>query len=195
MVQLQQFVLLTDEGHVAVRARINGTIAYLKRQVATQLHISPRLTLTISSSTSTQPLNDDVIISQYAEGHGSERLLLSAAPRPLSDFFPGATTLPILRQLRVRMCRRGTPENDSVIVRGVKPSTTVREIQSVLTKQPGLLPTVHGMQPSDVDLYFSPVFITPDVLLGRQERQMLAGTQTLVSAQVIEDDIIYLSLD
>jgi hypothetical protein len=62
LLQLEQFVMLTDEGHVVVRARMNGTIAYLKRQVATQLHISPRLTLTISSATSTMPLNDDAII-------------------------------------------------------------------------------------------------------------------------------------
>ena len=87
LLQLEKFILLTDEGPVAVRARYNGTIGYLKRQIANQLHISPRLALTVTASSSTIALNDDAIIAPYAEGQGGERLLLSAAPRPLSDFF------------------------------------------------------------------------------------------------------------
>ena len=193
--QLALFVLLTDEGHVAVRARMSGTVAYLKRQVATQLHISPRLTLTISSATSTMPLNDDAIIGAYAEGRGTQRLLLSAAPRPLSDFFAGGSTLAQLRQVRVRPCRRGAPENNTVVVRGVRPTTSIREVQDLLVQQIELLPNVAGRSPSQLALYFSPVFITPDVLLGRAERQMLAPAQTLLQAQIIDDDILYLALD
>jgi len=193
--QLNLFVLLTDEGHVAVRGRLNGTIAYLKRQVATQLHISPRLTLAVSSSSSSQPLNDDVIIAQYAEGKGTERLLLSAAPRPLSDFFAGSSSLPPLRQVRVRPCKGGVPESTSVIIKGVRATTTVREVQEMLVKQPGLLPALVGKPPAAMHLYFSPVFITPDVLLGRAERQVLMPSMTLTSMQVVDNDILYLFLD
>ena len=194
LLQLEQFVMLTDEGHVAVRARMNGTIAYLKRQVATQLHISPRLTLSMSTSSSKMPLHDDTMIAQYAEGRSNERLLLSAAPRPLSDFFPGAATLPPLRQVRVRPCVRDAPENASVIIRGVCETTTVRELQEILVSVPGLLPQVAGLKSSEINLYFSPVFITPDVLLGRAERQNLSPTKTLLQAQVIDDDILYLAI-
>jgi len=195
LLQLEQFVMLTDEGHVVVRARMNGTIAYLKRQVATQLHISPRLTLSMSTSSSKMPLHDDTIIAQYAEGRSNERLLLSAAPRPLSDFFPGAATLPQLRQVRVRPCVRDAPENASVIIRGVCETTTVRELQEIVASVPGLLPQVAGLKSSEINLYFSPVFITPDVLLGRAERQKLSPTKTLQQAQVIDDDILYLAID
>ena len=49
--------------------------------------------------------------------------------------------------------------------------------------------------PSSLKLYFSPVFITPDVLLGRKGRQVLNGTQTLGGAQLVDDDIVYLAVD
>ena len=39
-----------------------------------------------------------------------ERLLLTASPRPLSDFAPGAPGLPPLQQLRIRTMVRGTPQ-------------------------------------------------------------------------------------
>merc|ERR1719240_975993 len=126
LLQLEKFVLLTDEGPVAVRARFNGTVGYLKRQIATQLHISPRLALSITASSSTIPLNDDAIIAPYAEGQGAERLLLAAAPRPLSDFFPGAPSLPAFRQIRVRPLVRGVPQNFSAVVKGLSERTTAR---------------------------------------------------------------------
>ena len=195
LLQLEKFVLLTDEGAVAVRARFNGTVGYLKRQVATQLHISPRLALTITASSSTIPLNDDAIISPYADGQGAERLLLSAAPRPLSDFFPGAPSLPSFRQLRVRPLVRGVPQNFSVVVKGVTERTSVWELQQALSKHPSLLPTVEGKPPATLALFFSPVFITPDVLLGRKTKQVLKGTQTFSDAQLIDDDILYLNTD
>jgi len=195
LLQLEKFVLLTDEGPVAVRARFNGTVGYLKRQVANQLHISPRLALTVTASSSTIPLNDDAIISPYAEGQGAERLLLSAAPRPLSDFFPGSPSLPAFRQIRVRPLVRGVPQNFSAVVTGVSESTTIRDLQAQLTKQQTLLPTVTGKDPASLALYFSPVFITPDVLLGRKSKQVLKGVQTMGSCQLIDDDILYLATD
>ena len=195
LLQLAKFVLITDEGAVAVRARLNGTVAYLKRQVAMQLHISPRLALSISLPSSDLPLNDDAIIAPYAESRGQARLLLSAAPRPLSDFFPGSAELPELRQVRVRPTVGGVPENTSVIVRNVKETTTVRELQAIVARQYALLPLVTGVKPDKLHLYFSPVFITPDVLLGRADRQKMASTQTLMAAQVIDDDILYLAVD
>ena len=195
LLQLDKFVLLTDEGPVAVRARFNGTVGYLKRQIATQLHISPRLALTVTASSSTIPLNDDAIISPYAEGQGAERLLLSAAPRPLSDFFPGSASLPAFRQIRVRPLVRGVPQNFAVVLKGVSERTTAGEIQHMLAKQPNLLPTVDGKPADALHLYFSPVFITPDVLLGRKSRQVLKPTQSLGDAQLIDDDIVYLSTD
>ncbi|KOO30228.1 hypothetical protein Ctob_004352 [Chrysochromulina tobinii] len=127
---LEQFVMLTDEGHVVVRARMNG-----------------------------------------------------------------AATLPQLRQVRVRPCVRDAPENASVIIRGVCETTTVRELQEIVASVPGLLPQVAGLKSSEINLYFSPVFITPDVLLGRAERQKLSPTKTLQQAQVIDDDILYLAID
>ena len=42
LLQLEKFILLTDEGPVAVRARYNGTIGYLKRQVR-HIHTTPPL--------------------------------------------------------------------------------------------------------------------------------------------------------
>ena len=57
------------------------------------------------------------------------------------------------------------------------------------------MPTVEGKEPSSLNLYFSPVFITPDVLLGRKTKQVLKGGQSLGDAQLIDDDIVYLAVD
>ena len=195
LLQLEKFVLLTDEGAVAVRARLNGTVGYLKQQIATQLHISPRLALSISSSAATFPLQDDAIIAPFAEGRGAERLLLSAAPRPLSDFFPGAANLPAFHQVRIRPMVRGVPQNFAVVLRGATEETTTREIQTILSRHPSLLPVVSGKSPERLALYFSPVFITPDVLLGRKGKQLLKPNMTLGQAQCIDDDILYLAVD
>ena len=43
-----------------------------------------------------------------------------------------------------------------------------------------------------VTLYFSPVFITPDVLLGRKARAVMQPGDTLANCQIVNDDIIYL---
>lgn len=195
LLQLEKFVLLTDEGPVAVRARFNGTVGYLKRQVTNQLHISPRLLLNVTASSSTVPLSDDAIIAPYAEGQGAERLLLSAAPRPLSDFFPGNPSLPAFHQIRVRPLVRGVPQNFSALVTGVTESTTVQELQVELAKHHTLLPTVVGKEPAALAFYFSPVFITPDVLLGRKSKQVLRSVQTLSACQLIDNDIIYLATE
>ena len=37
--------------------------------------------------------------------------------------------------------------------------------------------------------------VTPDVLLGRKTKQVLKPTQTLGDAQLIDDDILYLSTE
>ena len=196
LLQLEKFVLITDEGGVAVRARLNGTVGYLKRQAAMQLHISPRLALTITApSSSSIPLADDAIISPYAEGKSGGRLQLSAAPRPLSDFFLGAPGLPTFRQVRVRPIVRGAPQAYAVVVKGVDSHTTVREVQQALAGAVSLLPVVQGHEVDALSLLFSPVFITPDVLLGRKAKQVLAPTQTLGAAQVVEEDLLYLAID
>ena len=232
LLQLERFVLLTDEGAVAVRARLNGTVGYLKRQIHTQLHISPRLALTITTASASagrgSPLRDDAIIAPFADGRKGERLLLSASPRPLSDFFGGASgkggggggrdggggaghdddadagegesgagSHSPLRQVRVRPMVRGVPQNFAVTVRVGEEAenTTVLQVQRQLAQQTSLLPMVAGRAPEDIRLYFSPVFITPDVLLGRKSKQLLKRNSTLGQAQMIHDDIIYLAVD
>jgi len=68
-------------------------------------------------------------------------------------------------------------------------------VQENLAKQPSLLPVVEGKKAAQCHLYFSPVFITPDVLLGRKTKQVLKPTQILGDAQLIDDDIVYLSTE
>ena len=62
-------------------------------------------------------------------------------------------------------------------------------------QQPVLLPAVHNAPPESLPLYSSPVFITPDVLLGRKTKQVLKPTATLADAQLIDDDIVYVATD
>jgi len=95
----------------------------------------------------------------------------------------------------VRPLVRGVPQNFSAVVKGISERTTVRELQLELAKHSQLLPTVEGVDPATIALYFSPVFITPDVLIGRKAKQVLKGTQTMVDAQLIDDDIVYLATD
>lgn len=66
LVEMEQFMLLTDEGAVTVRARASGTLAYLKRMIAIQLYLSPRLSITITAAKGGEPLRDDVIIAPCA---------------------------------------------------------------------------------------------------------------------------------
>lgn len=78
-----------------------------------------------------------------------------------------------------------------LLVKPVRPSTTVAELQWAVSSATELLPQV-ARDPSAVQLYFSPVFITPDVLLGRKARVQLDPTATLAASQIVDDDIIYL---
>jgi len=193
--EMEQFMLLTDEGPVTVRARASGSLAYLKRMISIQLFLSPRLSLGLTTAKGGEHLRDDSIIQPYAEGRISspeERLLLTASPRPLSDFAPGAPGLPPLQQLRIRTMVRGTPQALTVVVKPIKPSTTSAEIISLLIKEPALQPVL-GPDPRALNLYFSPVFVTPDVLLGRKQKHLIPPTATLASLQVVDDDIFYLS--
>ncbi|KAL1508067.1 hypothetical protein AB1Y20_007663 [Prymnesium parvum] len=193
--EMEQFMLLTDEGPVTVRARASGSVAYLKRMISIQLFLSPRLTLSLSTSKGGERLRDDAIIQPFAEGRISspeDRLLLTASPRPLSDFAPGAPGLPPLQQLRIRTMVRGTPQALTVVVKTVKPSTTAGQIISLLLKEPALQPVL-GPDPTALNLYFSPVFVTPDVLLSRKQKHLIPPSATLGSLQVVDEDIFYLS--
>jgi len=193
--EMDQFMLLTDEGPVTVRARASGSVAYLKRMISIQLFLSPRLTLSLTTTKGGEQLRDDVIIQPYAEGRISspdERLLLTASPRPLTDFAPGAPGLPPLLQLRIRTMVRGTPQALTVVVKPVKSTTVAAEIISMLIKEPALQPVL-GPNPRALNLYFSPVFVTPDVLLGRKQKHLVPPNATLASLQVVDDDIFYLS--
>ena len=44
-------------------------------------------------------------------------------------------------------------------------------------------------------LYFSPVFITADVLLGRKRRAVLHPSASLAACQVFDGDILYLEAE
>ena len=90
---------------------------------------------------------------------------------------------------------RGVPQNFSVVLRNASEKTTVADVQDILAANNTLLPMVQGVAPEAINLYFSPVFITPDVLLGRKSKQLLKPNSTLGQAQCIDDDIIYLSVD
>ena len=46
--------------------------------------------------------------------------------------------------------------------------------------------------PSKLTLYFSPVFITADVLLGRKQRAALKDSDSLSVCQMVNDDIVYI---
>lgn len=121
----------------------------------------------------------------------STRVARANCPRALAR--PLSAALPTLTQLRVRPLLRGTPQNFCVTVRGVAESTTVASLlEALAASPPALLPTVEGRATDELDLYFSPVFITPDVLLNRRSKQVLKPSQTLAEAQLVDDDIVYL---
>ena len=100
--------------------------------------------------------------------------------------------LPPLQQLRIRTMVRGTPQALTVVVKPVKPTSTAAQIIQLLLKEPALQPVL-GPDPAALNLYFSPVFVTPDVLLGRKQKHQVAPGATLASLQVVDDDIFYLS--
>ena len=189
---LSEFKLLTDEGPVVVRARPDGTAGYLKQMIQAQLFLSPRLTLTLTTGGSTSDgtdLRDDAVIERYASG-GSEQLLLSAAPRPLSDFAPGAAGALPLAQVRVRAAQRGQAYGPAIVAKPVGPGTTVAQLKAMLLQAknfPGM-----PADPSKLTLYFSPVFITADVLLGRKQRAALKDSDSLSLCQMVNDDIVYI---
>ena len=87
---------------------------------------------------------------------------------------------------------RGTPQALTVVIKPVKPVTTAAQIISLLLKEPALQPVL-GPDPRTLNLYFSPVFVTPDVLLGRKQKHVVEPSATLASLQVVDDDIFYLS--
>mmetsp|Transcript_3567 Transcript_3567/g.5465 ORF Transcript_3567/g.5465 Transcript_3567/m.5465 type:complete len:93 (+) Transcript_3567:2-280(+) len=87
---------------------------------------------------------------------------------------------------------RGTPQALTVVVKTVKPSTTAGQIISLLLKEPALQPVL-GPDPTALNLYFSPVFVTPDVLLSRKQKHLIPPSATLGSLQVVDEDIFYLS--
>ena len=197
LTEMDQFMLLTDEGAVTVRARASGTAAYLKRMVAVQLFLSPRLVLSVTTAKGGDPLRDDVLVTPYAEGRiasPEQRLLLSAAPRPLSDFAPGAPGLQPLQQVRVRFTLRSVPQGPTVLLKPVGPNTTVGELQRALAASQMLQGSLGSLEPFNLKLYFSPVFITPDVLLGRKKKQELDPLSTLSACQIVDDDILYLEV-
>jgi len=163
--------------------------------ISIQLFLSPRLTLSLATANGGEYLKDDAIISPYAEGRiesPGDRLLLSASPRPLSDFAPGAPGLPPLTQVRIRTMMRGTPQALTVVVKPVRPTTTAAEILRMLIAEPALRPVL-GPDTSALQLYFSPVFVTPDVLLGRKAKHLVDPSAKLGALQVVDDDILYLS--
>ena len=157
-----------------------------------QLFLSPRLTLTLTTGGNTgdgADLRDDAVVERYVSG-GAEQLLLSAAPRPLSDFAPGAAGSVPLQQIRVRSAQRGQAYGPAMLIQPVGPDTTVAQVKATLLSAkhfPGM-PT----DSNKLTLYFSPVFITADVLLGRKQRAALKDTDSLSACQVVNDDIVYL---
>ena len=189
---LSEFKLLTDEGPVVVRARSSGTAAYLKQMIQAQLFLSPRLTLTLTTGGNTSDgtdLRDDAVVERYASG-GAEQLLLSAAPRPLSDFAVGAAGAVPLAQIRVRAAQRGQAYGPAMVIKPVGQGTTVAQLKATLLQAknfPGM-----PADPNKLTLYFSPVFITADVLLGRKQRAALKDADSLSACQVVNDDIVYL---
>ena len=85
------------------------------------------------------------------------------------------------------------PSDFAAVIKGLTDATTVADIQKMVIAHRTLLPSVTTADPSQVQLLFSPVFITPDVLLGRKTRQLLKPTLTMAAAQLIDDDILYVS--
>ena len=148
-----------------------------------QLFLSPRLTLTLTTSGNTgdvERLHDDAALEPYASD-GAEQLRLSAAPRPLSDFAPGAAGAVPLQQIRVRSAQRGQAYGAAMVIKPVGPDTTVAQVKAMLisAKQFSGMPA----DPNKLTLYFSPVFITPDVLLSRKQRAVPMDTDSLSACQ------------
>ncbi|KAL1524380.1 hypothetical protein AB1Y20_019275 [Prymnesium parvum] len=190
------FTLETDEGPVTVRARASGSLAYLKRMIAVQLYLSPRLELRLATLKG-DALRDDMIIQPYADDNvtnEADRLQLSVSPRPLSELAPGAPGLPPLQQIRVRTIIPGSSQALTVLVKPVRPDTTAAEVVALLVNEPALRPII-GSRSSQLKLYFSLYFLTPDVLLSRKKENEVLPETTLHELQVIDDDMLYFSTD
>jgi len=184
---MNTFSLHSDEGLITVRARSRGTAYHLKRMVAIQLHISPRLDIQLQVSGRT--LRDDAPIEQYDDSH-AQRLSLVIKPRPLSEFMTSEAQQTI-KQLRIRPTRRGTAMDTVFIATPVSATTTVSELQLALSRATQLLPAIPS-DPASIRLLFSPVFVTPDLLLGRKSRVLMNPESSLARCQVVNDDILYL---
>ena len=143
-----------------------------------------------------EELRDDAIIGQWANGRvaAADFLGLSAAPRPLSDFSQSERLegrLPPLQDVRVRMVKRGVPHGVAAIVRGVSDGTKVSDLKQAIV---GAGASFFQGAPRDaaaVTLYFSPVFITPDVMLGRKGQSKLKPADSLALCQLTNNDILY----
>ena len=166
-------------------------------------HLRPHPGHTLTHTSDPRPLQvrgeelrDDAIIGQWANGRvaAADFLGLSAAPRPLSDFSQSERLegrLPPLQDVRVRMVKRGVPHGVAAIVRGVSDGTKVSDLKQAIV---GAGASFFQGAPRDaaaVTLYFSPVFITPDVMLGRKGQSKLKPTDSLALCQLTNNDILY----
>ena len=96
-----------------------------------------------------------------------------------------------LSQLRVRTAQRGQAYGPAMVIKPVSPTTTVAQVKATLIANARNFPGI-PTDPAKLALYFSPVFITADVLLGRKQRATLADADSLAASQIVNDDIVYL---
>ena len=90
----------------------------------------------------------------------------------------------------------GASYGTAVIVRPITAATTILQIKEAILRAHALFPGLKATTDAKkLKLYFSPVFITPDVLLGRKKRALLADTDTLEACQIVDDDVLYLKYD
>lgn len=88
--------------------------------------------------------------------------------------------------------RNGEALDGIALATPVHPCTTIANLQHAITNAKALLPDA-PKDPAAVRLYFSPVFILPNVLLGRGSRALLQPSASLAACQIIDDDILYLA--
>eukprot|EP00908_Phaeocystis_cordata_P002960 Transcript_13202.p3 GENE.Transcript_13202~~Transcript_13202.p3 ORF type:complete len:186 (+),score=83.77 Transcript_13202:979-1536(+) len=171
-----------------------------------QLYLSPRLELMLQPAQGGEPLPATAPIFPFSRRsdtvharHGGyvDDLALSSRALALSTFDVVAPATPPPTRLRVRASKGGAPYGPAVIIRGVQPDSTVNDIKAALLMAPQLFPGLEavGGDREQIRAYYSPVFFTPDVLLGRRGRSVLAGTAPLSSCKFVPDDIIYVEFE
>jgi len=85
------------------------------------------------------------------------------------------------------------PQALTVVVKPVTPSTTAAAIIAQLVQEPAIMPLLgHGR--AAATLFFSTAYLTADVLLRRKRETAVPPTATLEALQVIDDDVLFLSL-